>query len=289
MSKFEILTESTCDLLPQLAEKLKLHVVRLHVLLDGKDYENYLDGRELSFKDLYDSMRNKKLPTTSQVNIESFKEEMESIFKQEKDILYVAISGAMSGTLCAGKMAAEELKEKYPDRKVLIVDSLGASMGEGLLVYLAAKKKEKGATLEETFDYTRSLVPNLSHLFMVQDLMHICRGGRANKSAAIMGSVLNIKPVMNVTEDGVLNVVQKVQGRKTGIKRMVNMVKENILSVDQPVFVGHGDCLAEAEAFAQKLKDEIGIKTVYINYIGAVCGCHTGPGILGVFYLGKTR
>ena len=289
MADYIILTESTCDLSAQMADEFELEVVRLHVLLDGHDYEHYLDARELSFKDMYDSMRNKKLPTTSQVNTDTFLKTMEPILQSGKDILYIGFSGPMSGTLNSGRLAAEELLEKYPERKIEIVDSLAASLGEGLLVYICAKNREKGMSIEDNKKYCEACVPHLTHCFTVDDLMHVCRGGRATKSAALIGSVLGIKPVMIVNDDGLMDPLMKVRGRKAALKKIVELVAENLDSKDLPIFVGHGDCLEEAEEFAKMLKEATGVENIYINMLGAICGCHAGPGILGAFYYGKKR
>ncbi|MCR5254851.1 MAG: DegV family protein [Acetatifactor sp.] len=289
MTDYVILTESTCDLTQEMADNFNLEVVRLHVILDGKEYENYLDGRELSFKDMYDSMRNKKLPTTSQVNTQAFTEAMEPILASGKDILYVAFSSPMSGTQNSGRLAAEDLLEKYPDRKIEIVDTLAASLGEGFAVYMAAKKKEEGLSLEDNAAYVRNLVPHLAHTFTVTDLMHIMRGGRATKSSAVIGSMLGIKPMMHVNDEGLMEPLGKVRGRKASIRRVVEIVKENMVSTELPYFVGHGDCEDEAMELAEILKSELGLKNVFVNYLGAICGCHAGPGIIGVFYYGKKR
>ena len=289
MYNYAILTESTCDLPAQLAAELDLHVVRLHVLLDGKDYENYLDGRELSFKSLYDSMREKKLPTTSLATYDSFYSEMKEILDAGQDILYIGFSSTMSGTQNNGRLAAADLLEQYPERRIEIVDSLSASIGEGLLVYLCAGKRKDGASLDEVAAYAREAVPHMSHFFTVNDLMHVMRGGRATKSSAILGSMLGIKPIMNVNDDGLMDKLMTIRGRKQSIRKIVELVKENMESPDAPVFVGHGDCIEEAEQLAAMLRNECGITDITISYIGAVCGCHAGPGVLAVFYVGKKR
>ncbi len=289
MKEFVILTESTCDLPPEMAEEMDIKVLRLHVLLEGLDYENYLDGRELPFKTLYDSMRAKKLPSTSQVIFSDFLKEMEPVLESGKDILYIGFSGTMSGTLSSGKVAAEELLKKYPQRRIECIDSLSASMGEGLLVCLCAKKKEEGASLDEVLAYGKDCVAHMTHLFTVNDLMHVMRSGRATKSSAIIGSVLGMKPVMNVNMDGLMDKLMVVRGRKSAMKKMVEMTAKNIQDKTLPIFIGHGDCLEDAEKLRDMLKAELSVDKIYINYIGAVCGCHAGPDVLAVFYYGKNR
>ena len=288
MADYVILTESTCDLSPEMADEFGLEVVRLHVLLDGKEYEHYLDGRELSFKDFYDSMRNKKLPTTSQVNMDAFIKAMEPILASGKDILYIGFSSPMSGTFNSGRLAAEELLTKYPDRKVLIVDSMAATLGEGLLVYIAAKNKEKGMSIEDNAAFCESCVPHLAHTFTVDDLMHIARGGRASKGSAVLGSVLGIKPILKVGDGGLIDSAMKVRSRKASIKKIVELTAENLGSKEWPIFVGHGDCIEEAEELASMLREATGCEVI-VDMLGVVCGCHGGPGLIGAFYYGKHR
>ncbi|MCQ2080293.1 MAG: DegV family protein [Lachnospiraceae bacterium] len=289
MSDYVIVTDSTCDLPQEMADEMNIKVVRLHVLLDGKSYENYLDGRELSFPDMYNAMRNKKLPTTSQATYQGFLECFEPILNEGKDILYVGFSGAMSGTYQAGCLCANDMLEKYPDRKILTVDSLAASSGEGLLVYLCAKKKEEGLSLEEVQMYGKENALHMCHTFTVADLMHIMRGGRASKGSAIIGTIIGIKPILRINEEGLIEAYDKIRGRKRAISKVIETFKENVTDLDTPVFVSHGDCEEEALDMARRLKEEVGIKNVIINYVGAVCGCHGGPDILAIFYHGKKR
>ncbi len=289
MNEYVILTDSTCDLPADMAMELNLSVISLSVLLDEKNYKNYLDGRELSFQDFYDSMRNKKLPTTSAVNVFDFLEIMEPILASGKDILYLGFSSAMSGTFSAGCVATKELLQKYPKQKILTVDSLSASLGEGLLVYLCAMEKKRGSTIEQLQAYAEANKMHICHLFTVDDLFHIKRGGRISSSTAIFGSILGIKPILRVDEGGLMNTIGKARGRKGALRELVNLVKETITNPEMPIFIGHGDCLNEAEQVAMMLKEQVGAKKVFINYIGVVCGSHSGPGILGIFYYGKKR
>lgn len=289
MNEYIILTDSTCDLPADIAEDLNLSVISLSVLIDDHNYKNYLDGRELSFQDFYDSMRNKKLPTTSAVNVFDFLELMEPILASGKDILYLGFSSAMSGTYSAGCVAAKELLQKYPNRKILTVDSLSASLGEGLFVYLCAMEKKKGNTIEQVQAFAEANKMHMCHLFTVDDLFHIKRGGRISASTAIFGSILGIKPILRVDDGGLMNTIGKARGRKGAMKELVDVVKKTITDPELPIFIGHGDCLNEAEQVAQMLKEQVGAKKVIINYIGVVCGSHSGPGILGIFYHGKKR
>lgn len=174
---FQIITDSSCDLPQSLADELDLRVLPLHVTIDGKTYNNYLDGRGIAFKDFFDKLRAGSQGTTSAVNPEEFRAEMEPVLAAGLDVLYVGFSSGLSTTYQSGCIAADELREKYPERKILTIDSLGASLGEGLYVYLAAKKQQSGATIEETYDYLMQTRPHLCHWFTVNDLMHLKRGG----------------------------------------------------------------------------------------------------------------
>ncbi len=289
MNEYIILTDSTCDLPADIAQELGLLVVSLSVILDGTSYKNYLDGRELSFQDFYESMRNKKLPTTSAVNVYDFLELMEPILVSGKDILYLGFSSPMSSTYSAGCVAIKDLKQKYPERKILTVDTLSASLGEGLLVYLCAMEKKKGCTIEEVQAFAEANKMHICHLLTVDDLFHIKRGGRISASSAILGSMLGVKPILQVDDGGLMNTIGKARGRRAAIRSIVDMIKDNITDLELPIFIGHGDCLDEAEQVAEMLKEQVGVKKVIINYIGVVCGSHSGPGILGIFFHGKKR
>ena len=209
MENFKIITDSSCDLTPALIEELDLHVVPLSVLINDKVYVNYPDERDIKFADYYDMLRQELMGKTSAANVYDFTNAMEPYLKEGKDVLYLGFSSALSGTYNAGAIAAEELKEKYPDRKILTVDTLCASMGQGLMVYLAVKKKAEGASIEEVAAYVEKTKYNLCHWFTVDDLNHLKRGGRVSAVAATFGTILNIKPVMHVDNEGRLTPVEK--------------------------------------------------------------------------------
>lgn len=289
MSEYVILTDSTCDLPQKIAQDMELSVISLSVLLEEKSYKNYLDGRELSFQKFYDSMRNKQLPTTAAVNVYDFMEIMKPILAAGKDILYLGFSSAMSGTYSAGCVAAKELLQTFPDRKVVTVDSLAASLGEGLLVYLCALEKKKGKSIEEVKAFAEENKFHMCHMFTVDDLFHIMRGGRVTKTTAIFGSILGIKPILRVDDQGLMDTIGKARGRKNAIRNIVETVKNTITDPNLPVFIGHGDCEEEAQMVADMLRESVGVKDITINYIGVVCGSHSGPGILGIFYHGNKR
>ena len=289
MADYVILTDSTCDLPAEVAERNDLLLVHLSVLLEGKVYTNYLDGRELSYEDFYGSMRNKKLPTTSAVNMADFLDTMEPVLEEGKDILYIGFSSTMSGTYNAGCAAARELLEKYPDRKILTVDSRCATTGEGLLVELCAMEKAKGKSIDEVAKFAEDNKMRIRHMFTVDDLFHLVRGGRTTRATAIIGSMLGIKPMLTVNIEGLVDAFDKTRGRKKAFKMIVEDVAENITDPSLPLYVSHGDDEKGAEELAAMIKERVGCTDIRISYLGVVCGCHGGPGLVGVFYYGKER
>ena len=289
MRDYTIVTDSTCDLSPEMIERYNLKIATLSVLLDGKVYKNYPDEREITNKELYAAMRSKKLPTTSAVNPEDF----EKIFRPEleagRDILYVGFSSAMSCTYNSGCTVAAELREEFPDAKILTVDSLAATFSLGLLTVMAAMKKEEGATIEETAKYVEENVPNMAHAFTVDDLFHIMRGGRVSRSTAFIGSILSIKPILRVGNNGLIESAGKARGTKKAFQFLLEQIRDNLTDPTLPFFVGHGDNEETANEFAEMLKRELGLTDVHVCCLGPVCGCHGGPGLVGAFYHGKTR
>lgn len=288
MGNFKIITDSSCDLTQELADELDLRVVPLSVLINDKEYVNYLDGREIGFPDYYEMLRRGMLGKTSAPNVYDFTSAMEDYLKEGMDILYLGFSSALSGTYNAGVIAADELRAKYPERKIITVDTLCASLGQGMLIYLAVKKKEAGASIEEVAEYVENTKLHLCHWFTVDDLNHLKRGGRVSAVAATFGTILNIKPVMHVDNEGCLIAVEKVRGRKASLNALLKMMNETV--IDKSVaFISHGDCYEEARALADKVREEVGIDNVKINYVGPVIGTHSGPGTMALFFLGKER
>lgn len=290
MSQYIIMTDSSCDLPAQLAAELELEVLPLSVLIDGKSYVNYLDERDISFADCYAALRAGKSTTTSAVNVEAFVEAMERHLQAGEDILYLGFSSALSGTYNAGAVAAQQLAEKYPERKLYAVDTLSASMGQGLLVYLTVQQKRAGATIEEARDYAEAQKLHLCHWFTVDDLNHLHRGGRVSATSAVLGTVLNIKPVLHMDDEGRLIFMEKVRGRRNSIKRMLEKMRETAIEPEkQIVFMSHGDCIEDAEYLAGRIREEWNVQDVVINYVGPVIGAHSGPGTLALFFLGTHR
>ncbi|MBQ6348724.1 MAG: DegV family protein [Clostridia bacterium] len=290
MSDFVLMTDSSCDLPAELAETMALSVLPLYVDVDSQKYINYLDEREIAFSEIYAKLRTKCPAKTSAVNFNDFLGAMEALLRQGKDILYIGFSSGLSSTYDAGASAARELAERYPERKIYAVDSLCASMGQGLLVYLAWKQKQRGRTIEQVRDYVEDNKLHLCHWFTIDDLMFLKRGGRISGATAIVGSMLSIKPVMHVDNEGHLIKVGTARGRKASLKALADQAGR--LGVDlgiQTVFISHGDCLADANYLADIMRARFGVKDIVINYVGPVIGAHSGPGTVALFFLGKER
>lgn len=290
MADYIIMTDSSCDLPADLAEKMELSVLPLYVDVDGQKYVNYLDEREIAFSEIYAKLRTKCPAKTSAVNFNDFLEPMEAALRAGKDILYIGFSSGLSSTYDAGATAARELAEHYPERKIYTVDSLCASMGQGLMVYLAWKQKQQGKTIDQVRDYVEDNKLHLCHWFTIDDLMFLKRGGRISGATAVVGSVLSIKPIMHVDNDGHLIKVGTARGRKSSLKALADKAGE--LGVDlgiQTVFISHGDCIDDANYLADIMRTRFGVKEIVISYVGPVIGAHSGPGTVALFFLGRER
>lgn len=287
---YVILTDSSCDLPAGMAEELGLVVLPLTLTMGGREYANYLDGREIPPEDFYRRMREGEMAVTSAANLEGYLTLMEPILREGKDILLLVFSSGLSSTYQTSLLAAEELRERYPERKILPVDTLCASMGQGLLVYLAAKQKEAGKSIEEVRDWAEETKKKLCHWFTVDDLMFLKRGGRISAATALVGTALGIKPILKVDETGHLVNTGKARGRQASLSALVDRMAENAINpAEQVVFISHGDCPEDAKTVEKLVKQRLGVKQVVISYVGPVIGAHSGPGTLALFYLGQGR
>ena len=289
MSEYVITTDNNSDLPEKYFKDHGVGCMYLSYSMDGK---NYTHGNFLPEHEFYEAMRNGSMPTTAQVNPENAKTLLEPYLKEGKDILHIAFSSALSGTYNSSRIAAEELMEEYPDRKIIVVDSLSASLGQGLLVWLAQQKKELGQTLEDVADWVEKNKLKMVHLFTVDDLNHLYRGGRVSRTTAIVGSMLNIKPVLHVDNEGKLTAIGKVRGRKKALQELVKLMDEKIGSFGadcDTIFISHGDCEQDAQYVAAKVKEKYNIKNIIINQVGATIGAHSGPGTMALFFVGDVR
>lgn len=266
-----------------------LECIHLGFLMDGTNYEGE-DGERIDAKAFYAKLRAGAMPTTYQVTAEAAKTHFEKFLSAGRDVLVLAFSSGLSGTEGSYRVAAKELKEKYPDRTVLVVDSLCASMGEGLFVDYVVKKADSGATIEETAEYAESLKPHICHYFTVDNLFHLKRGGRVSTATAVMGSVLNIKPVLHVDDAGHLVPVSKTMGRKKSVQALVKYMEAlQTMEKDDPIFISHGDCREDVDYLIRLLEEKFPGHEILVSYIGPVIGTHAGAGTVALFFRGRHR
>ena len=290
MRDFVIMTDSCCDMTARMAHELGLVVLPLSLHMGDQEYRNLLDGSEIGFDTFYSRIRSGELATTSAVSVGAFEEKMREILNQDKDILCINFSSALSTTYQSAVIAAEDLRGEFPQARILVVDSLCASLGQGLLLYLCAREKERGRTLEEVHTFAETTKGNVCHWFTVDDLNHLKRGGRISGATAFFGTMLSIKPVMHVDDGGHLVPVSKARGRKSSLLELVDhMEKTAIDPASQTVFISHGDCEGDARFVADEIRRRFGTQQIYINYVGPVIGNHSGPGTLALFFLGRER
>ncbi len=287
MNNFVIVTDSASDLSVAQMKKWGVRYVELNFMFDDKEplYTNY----QMETKDFYNKMREGHVAKTSAANAAMFRDVFEEIVKDGDDVLYVGFSSGLSTTCNSGRMALDEMKEDYPDRKLLCVDTLAASAGLGLMVKLACDKKKAGATIEETAAYLESVRDNLCHWFTVDDLVYLKRGGRVSATAAFVGGVLGIKPVLHVDNEGRLVNVAKVRGRKVSLKTIADKYEQLALNKKGTVFISHADCMDDAKAMKKMLEDRFDADVSLITDIGPVVGAHAGPGTIAVFFLGSEK
>ena len=290
MNDYVLLTDSSADLTDALVKELGVEVLPLSFTMRNKTYRNWPDNREIDPKDFYRQLREGEMATTSAVNVSDFTETIEPHLKEGRDVLVVAFSSGLSTTCNSAQIAAGELMEQYPDRKVAVVDTLCASLGQGLLVWYAAKLKQQGKSLEEVRTWTEEHKLNLCHWFTVDDLHFLKRGGRISAATAVLGTMLSIKPVMHVDNEGHLIKVGTARGRNASLKALVDHMEETVLDLkDQVIFISHGDCIEDAQYVADLIKDRFGYESFLINHVGPTIGAHTGPGVVALFYMGDYR
>lgn len=290
MASYVIVTDSSADLSAQMAEKAGVQVLPLRFTVGGKTYYNWPDNREMDPKVFYRMLREGEVATTAAVNISQYLDMLEPILQSGTDVLVLSFSSGLSATYDSSRLAAEELREKYPQRKIFAVDTLCASLGQGLLVWHAAQLKNQGKSIEEVRDWVEENKLHLCHQFTVDDLHFLKRGGRISATTAVVGTMLKIKPVLHVDDGGKLVNLGKARGRKASLKALVDRMEETAIDpAGQTVFISHGDCMEDAEYVAGLVKERMGVQDVRINYVGPVIGAHSGPGTLALFHLGSRR
>lgn len=284
---YRIVTDTGCDFPQDMYRQLDLEVVPLTVTYKGTDYNSYT---EQWLKELFEGLRNGETAQTCAINPEGWAKVIEPQLAAGLDVLVMTFSSGLSTTYQSAVIAAEELQEKYPQRTIKVVDTLAASLGQGLLVHYACQKRDQGFSLEELTAWCEQYKYKLCHWVTVDDLMYLKRGGRISAGTAIMGTMLQIKPLIHVDDQGHLINVGKIRGRKAAIDAVAKKLEElGIPGANDTVFICHGDCLEDARYLEQTVKEKYGVKNVFIYYVGAVIGSHSGPGTLALFFLGKER
>ena len=287
MRDYVITVNSTVDLPKEWLEERHVPVIPLKYTIDG---ETYTDMEGLSAKEFFDKLREGKMSTTSQVNPEEAADMLEPFLKEGKDILHLGFSSGLSGTLNSMKIAGEMLQEKYPEAKVIVIDTLCACLGEALLLYKALQQKEKGMNIDELAQWVEENKLHICHNVTVDDLHHLQRGGRISKTTAVLGTLVQIKPIIHMDDNGKLQVIGKERGRKKSLNKIVDMAVEQSKGWDNDIImITHGDCIDDAEYVAKLVREKMGIDNILINNIGTVIGSHTGPGVVAVFCMGNKR
>ena len=289
MREYVITTDSTVDLPKEYLREHQVQAVSLSYEIEGETYED-LNGLEPAV--FYEKMRNGAMPTTSQANPEQVRELFEGILKEGKDILHIAFSSGLSGSYNSARIAAEELKEVYEEAEICVIDSLCASVGEGLLYHKARCMKEKGKTLQEVAAWVEKNKLHICHNVAVDDLNHLYRGGRLSRTSAVVGSMINIKPFIHMDENGKLVPIGKVRGRKKSLNILVDAMAEQVKGYEEEndvIMISHGDCIEDARYVGKLVEERFGIHNILINYVGTVIGSHTGTGVVALCFMGNKR
>lgn len=288
---FEIVTDSSSNLTEDMIDDFGLHILPLTFMIDGEQYQSYLKGEKTDLKQFYTMMREGKVISTSLPNLADSEKLFRNLLEDGRDVLYLGFSSGLSGTYEAIDLLLKDLRNEFPARTIRSIETLGASGGQGLLVYYAVHKKRAGLSINEVADWVKENRLNLAHWFTVDDLMFLFRGGRVSKTSAWAGTMLNIKPVLHVDDEGHLVPMEKVRGRKKSLNALVDHMKKSALAPvsEQVVFITHGDCIEDAEYVAGKVREEFGVSEVHINYVDPVIGAHSGPGTLALFFLADKR
>lgn len=290
MNDYVIITDATSDLPADMAGSLGITVIPMEFTMSGKVYTHYPDAHEMDFHTFYERTKNGEMSVTSQINGITYEKYFEPFLKAGKDILYIAFSSELSGTYQAATITANELRERYPERKLFCVDSKAASVGEGMLVYAAVLKKNEGMSLNDLTKWVEHERDHACHWFTVDDLNHLKRGGRVSAVTAVVGTALGIKPVLHVDSSGDLIPVSNVRGRKKSLETLIErMSKTCIHPEDQTIFIGHGDDFEAAEYIKSLVEAKFRVKNIIITDMGPVIGAHTGCGIAGLFFFGTEK
>lgn len=285
---YQIITDSCCDFTEAMYREQNVLCVPLTVTFKGESHTNFSD--EAAVKAFYDELRCGVTATTSAANPDDWCRVMQPVLQEGRDILILAFSSGLSTTYQSAVIAAKDLRQQYPERTIHVVDTLAAALGQGLLVWYACKRRDEGMSLQELTQWVEENKLHLCHWVTVDDLAHLKRGGRISATTALVGTMMNIKPIIHVDDEGHLINVARVRGRKPATEYIASKLGELGQGYDnETVFIAHGDCPEEAAALEAIVKEKYGVKYVYTGYVGPVIGAHTGPGVLVVFFMGTKR
>ena len=290
MSNYRSVTDSAADMSAAMVEESGVTVLPLCFTMEEESYEDHPDRRAMPIEEFYRRLREGKMATTSAVNVSQYIDVLEPMLQAGEDVLVLAFSSGLSTTYNSSAIAVAELREKYPERKIFTVDTLCASLGQGLLVWQAAALQKAGRSLEQVRDWAEANNLNLCHWVAVDDLAHLKRGGRISATTALVGGMLSIKPIIHVDNEGHLINVGKVRGRAASLKHLVDEMEKRVTNPrEQIIFISHSDCLEDARVVGEEVKRRFGVKDVVYNHIGPVIGAHTGPGTVALFFMGTER
>jgi DegV family protein with EDD domain len=290
MKDYVIFTDSCADLSPEMLRKLDVKIQNMHFKLANQEYLCTPNEEQLRFHEFYEQLRQGGTASTSQVSPAEYMDTFHPVLKEGKDILYIGFSSGLSGTVNAARIAANELEEHFPASKIRVVDSLSASMGQGLLVWYAAAMRKQGKSLDEVVDWVEANKLRMVHWFTVDDLNFLRRGGRLSGTTAFVGTMLNIKPLLHFDDLGHLSVVSKIRGRQKSLLRMADEMEKTACEPQkQTVFISHGDCLKDAQFLANEIRSRFEVKEIHIHFIGPIIGGHSGPGTVALFFLAQDR
>ena len=286
---FYIVTDTTADLPKSFLEERNIGCLPLSYILDGVTYGH---GIDLEPQEFFGMMRQGKMPTTSQINPEEAYSYLSGLVTTEKEILVLPLSSGISGTYNSFRIAAGDVMNEHPDCRIEVVDTLCASLGDGMLIYRCAQMRDQGASLDEVLDWIKNNQFHIVHVFTVDDLFHLMRGGRVSRTAAVLGTLVGIKPMLHMDNEGHLINIDKVRGRKKSLHALVDYMelkRRNYKDYDDIVMISHGDCQEDAEYVRDLVKERFGINNFIINSLGPVIGAHTGPGLVALFFMGESR
>lgn len=288
---YKIITDSCANLTDAQIENYEIEIMSLKYRMAEKDYDSYIKGEKTDFGVVYENLRNKEKITTSLANREDCDKTIKPVLESGEDVLVLSFSSGLSGTYQNVRLAAEDYSEMFPDRKIIVVDTLCASMGQGLLVHYAVKLKNEGKSMEEVAEWVENNKLSVCHFFTIDDLFFLKRGGRVSATSAVIGSALGIKPLLHVTNEGKLEVTGKIRGRKSAIEYLANSIEGNATNIknQDAVYIVHGDCEEDAKVLAEIVKKKYGVKNFVFNCLDPVIASHAGPGTLAIFFMGKER